>query len=172
MTSARNRAKQRLWSASLATLLTGCHIDFSGLSDLFDSTPTYLDLPGRRIATGHFQNLYVDGTEPANAYFIAKEVQVDPPRFALFPFLGGPGCRTGRADSLPKFTRSPLPSFVSFLENAAGGNPRRLHFINSRCEEPLPPIDDSALPFSSLTDPPGYLALANGDLLFLEPWDK
>jgi hypothetical protein len=154
-------------------LLAGCHIDFSGLSDLFDSTPTYLDLPGRRIATGRFQNVYVDGTEPANAYFIAKEVPDGTPRFALFPFLGGPGCRTGRADSSrPTFTRSPLPSFVSFLENARGGNPRRLHFINSRCEEPLSPIDNSGLPFSSLTDPQGYLALANGDLLFLEPWKK
>jgi hypothetical protein len=153
-------------------VLSGCTIDFSGLSDLFDSTPTYLDLPGRRVASGHFQRAIVDGTEPANSFFIANELGAATPRFAIFPFLGGPGCRTGRADSLPHFTSSPLPSFVTYVENASAGNPRRLHFTNPRCGEPLPPVDTAGLPFRTLDDPPGYLALASGDLLFLEPWDK
>ncbi|HEX7668695.1 MAG TPA: hypothetical protein VF395_03885 [Polyangiaceae bacterium] len=174
MTSARNRAaKRRLLPVGIGVLLSGCTIDFSGLSDLFDSTPTYLDLPGRRVASGHFQNAYVDGTEPSNSFFIAHELGEATPRFALFPFLGGAGCRTGRADSpSPHFTSSPLPPFVAYVENAYQGNPRRLHFTNPRCEEPLAPIDTAGLPFSTLDDPPGFLALASGDLLFLEPWAK
>jgi hypothetical protein len=153
-------------------LVAGCHIDFSGLSDLFDPNPTYLDLPGRQIAAGSFYNVNVDGTDESGASVIALESHAPTTRLAIFPFAGGPGCRTGRADKpgpFPFNTRSSLPPFFPFLETPSAG--RQLHFVTPRCAEPLSPIAGSNFPFHTLDDPQGSLTLTNGgDLLFLQPW--
>ena len=168
-------------AAGLSLLLTSCRVDFSGLNDLLASNATFLSFPGTRIAPGTFQHPSVDGTDAAGAYFVAFDVSEDTPRLALFPFEGGTGCRTGRADTYRSFAfdfgpRSELPPFVSFLEkipNSDGTTTRRLHLVNPKCEEPLSPVEDSgfALVPSWSFDPPGYLAVTSrGDLVFLDPW--
>jgi hypothetical protein len=176
---------------AIAMVLGGCHIDFSGLSDLFDSTATYLDLPGRRVAAGHFSRVSVDGTDTAGAYVTAKEPYNGALRLAIFPFAGGNGCRTGRADlyqTSPFGPRSSLPPFISFVEKvrepkfsrgkgggllraASGGNAYLLHLVNPHCQEPLSPLDDKNFPIDVPGGLQGYLALSDsGNLVFFEPW--
>jgi hypothetical protein len=177
VTSARIRATSRLWPASVAMLVAGCHIEFSGLKDLFDPNPTYLDLPGRRLDEGHFEKASVDGTDASGAYVIAFDTQADTTRLAILPFAGGHGCRTGHADRYQgsQFgTRSDITPFVQFVENATGTTPTRLHMANQHCEEPLAAIDGSAFPFGTAGGGgprAGYLTLtSSADLLFLQPW--
>lgn len=162
-------------AAGLLTL-AGCHnIDFSGLSDLVDVDPTYLNLPGRRIAEGQFESVSVDGTDSGGAFVVGFDVALATPGLAIFPFGGGPGCRTGPANSyLSSYfsTRSELPLYFPFIEQPSG-SARRLHLTGSECQEPIAPIENTGFPLipPSLGDPPGYLALTGGsDLLFLEPW--
>jgi hypothetical protein len=177
VTSARICEKWRLWPAGIALLLAGCHVDFSGLGDLFDPNPTYLDLPGRRIEAGHFEKVSVDGTDASGASVIAFEHNAGTTRLAILPFAGGHGCRTGHADRYQPSqfgTRSVLTPFVEFVENASGGVPARLHMANPRCEETLAPIEGSAFPFGTASGGgpgAGHLTLTSGgSLLFLQPW--
>ncbi len=152
-------------------------MDLSGLSEILDAAPTYLNLPGQRLAVGRFSEPRVDGTDQAGAFIVAFDVSASPATLALLPFGGGQGCRTGRADSFqtsPFSARSSFEAYEQYITDVSGTD-RQLHFVDSSCKEPLAPIDATNRfainPAQPFTDPPGFLVRTNsGDLVFVEPW--
>jgi len=54
-------------SASFTLVLAGCHVDLSGLNQLFSSDPTYLSLPGKRIGSGSYSLVSIVGTNASGA---------------------------------------------------------------------------------------------------------
>lgn len=158
-------------------MLAGCHVDLSGLNQLFSSDPTYLSLPGKRIGSGKFSLVGIVGTNASGAHVIAFDEQTSPGSYAIFPFAGGTGCHTGPAlygypSSLDFGVRSDVPPIIGFHERTSSTT--LLHLATLDCKEPLAPIEDKNFPLDITFDsPPGYLAVeTSGALVFLEPWNK
>lgn len=161
--------------ASLAVLLVGCHVDLSGLNQLFSSDPTYLSLPGQRIGGGKFSGASIVGTNVSGAHVIAFDSRAAPTVLTIFPIGGGKGCSTGPArgyQPLDFGVRSTVPAIVGYHE--VSGSDTLLHLITLDCKEGLPPIKDKGFPLDvTFDDPPGYLAVdTTGNLTFMEPWNK
>jgi hypothetical protein len=159
---------------SIAFLVSGCHVDLSGLNQLFSSDPTYLSLPGRRIGSGSYSDVSLVGTNASGAYVVAFDTSSGAtPVLSIFPFAGGKGCRTGSATSYQPLdfgVRSTVPPILGFHERTADAT--LLHFTGLDCKESLEPIVDRNFPVNAtFDDPPGYLSLdAHGNLIFSEPW--
>jgi hypothetical protein len=156
-------------------MLAGCHVDLSGLNQLFSSDPTYLSLPGKRIGSGSFSLVSIVGTNASGAHVVAFDASSSPGVLRIFPFSGGKGCSTGPSTlaypaSLDFGVRSDIPPILGFHEKTNSAT--LLHLTTLDCKETLPPIADRSYPFDATFDPPGYLTLdASGELAFLEPWN-
>ncbi len=157
---------------AVGALLGGCHIDLSGLNDLLDAGPTYLNLPGRKIAAGQFSAANVQGSDDSGAYVIA--FTGSPATIAILPFEGGAGCVTGPANSYPAPFFGPRSTNPFYLPYLQATKPQTLHFASPTCKEPVAPIVNSGFPLgssSAFDDPGGFLTLTGtGQLLFVEPW--
>lgn len=175
MIAAHIRATRSLFSGSLAVLLVGCHVDLSGLDDLLNSDPTYVNLPGDRVAAGRFSLVTVAGTDSEGAFLTALDLD-DGPSMAVVPLAGGPGCRASTAstyDFYPADPTSALQTFVAVLEPANQSAPVRLHVIDTQCHEALPSVDGANFPFQTghENEYPGFFTLTtDGRLIFLNPW--
>jgi hypothetical protein len=154
-------------------MLAGCHVDLSGLNQLFNSDPTYLSLPGKRIGSGQFSRVSIVGTNASGAHVAAFDASSSPTVLKIFPFTGGKGCTTGPAAEYTPLdfgVRSDVPPIVGFHDNRSAT--ARLHLTGLDCKEPLPPIEDRNFPVDATFDgPPGYLTFeTSGAITFLEPW--
>jgi hypothetical protein len=160
----------------MAFLAAGCHVDLSGLNQLFSSDPTYLSLPGSRIAGGYYSDVSIVGTNASGAYVAAFDSSsASQIVISIFPFSGGKGCSTGSARrylTLDFGVRSTVPPILGFQEPTQDGT--YLHFASLDCKEGVPPLLDRNWPLSAtFDDPPGYLALdGHGSLVFSEPWKR
>ncbi|HEX3593829.1 MAG TPA: hypothetical protein VHU80_01970, partial [Polyangiaceae bacterium] len=175
MASGRSHKASLLAPASFALLLVGCHVDLSGLNQLFSSDPTYLSLPGERIGSGKFSGASIVGTNASGAHVVAFDARAAPTVLTIFPFDGGKGCSTSSAfgyQALDFGVRSTVPAIVGYHERS--GSDTLLHLTTLDCKEGLPPISDRNYPLgATFDDPPGYLAIdATGNMTFLEPWKK
>ncbi len=173
--SGRVHKASLLWPASLALTLVGCHVDLSGLNQLFSSDPTYLSLPGTRIGSGKYSGASIVGTNASGAHVIAFDAKVSPNVLTIFPFSGGKSCSTAPANgylALDFGVRSTIPAIVGYHEKS--GSDTLLHLTTMDCKETLPPIKDRNYPLDATFDtPPGYLAVdSTGNLTFLDPFDK
>src|SRR5687767_15939286 len=82
----------RFVAVGLAAAALGCESDFSGLDDIVDPGPTFVALPGRKVASGRFTHLSIQGTETSGAHVVAWE---QPDRHVIVASLDGSGgCRT------------------------------------------------------------------------------
>jgi hypothetical protein len=166
-------------TAVSVSLLAGCHVDFdtSGLSSLFDASPTYLNLPGDRVREGQFSRASIVGTDKEGAFVTAVD-RDHASAFGIFPLTGGPGCESAPAQSYnfyPFDPGSPLPTIIDFVEPAAGSSPARLHFVDVACNDKIPPIEGVGSippdPTWSLEEYPALLLLArDGRFLYVKPW--
>jgi hypothetical protein len=174
--SGRVHKASLLWPASLALSLAGCHVDLSGLNQLFSSDPTYLSLPGTRIGNGKYSGVSVVGTNASGAHIAAFDASVTPNALTIFPFNGGKGCHSKASPfqyyPLDFGVRSTVPAIVGYLEHS--GSDTLLHLMGMDCTEGVAPIKDKNFPIdATFDDPPGYLALdSSANLTFLEPWNK
>jgi hypothetical protein len=155
-------------------MLASCHVDLSGLNQLFSSDPTYLSLPGKRIGSGRFSNVRIVGTNASGAHIAANDTSGSPEVVTIFPFAGGKGCSTGavnRWDILDFGVRSDVPPMLA-IQQTRKGESTLLHFTTLDCKEPLAPIEARGFPFDArFDDPPGWLMLeTSGAITFLEPW--
>jgi hypothetical protein len=156
-------------------MLVGCHVDLSGLNQLFSSDPTYLSLPGQRIGGGKFSGASIVGTNATGAHVIAFDASGPSTVLTIFPFDGGKGCSTGSANgyqALDFGVRSTVPPIVGYHERS--GSDTLLHFTTLDCKEGLAPISDRNYPLNgTFDDPPGYLVVdTSANLTFVEPWEK
>lgn len=174
----------RLVAVGLAAAALGCESDFSGFDDIVDPGPTFVALPGRKVASGRFTHLSIQGTETSGAYVVAWE---QPGKHVVVASLDGSGgCRTNASAAefsrrFPFALETPVDLFVPYVEvrpEAASpdGTTQFLHFANAGCQEPLPPIEFASLPRDTIVpfeDPPGFLATtARQELVFIEPWQS
>jgi hypothetical protein len=160
-----------------ASLVAACDVDLSGLNQLFDTDPTYLSLPGRRIASGNFFTMRIGGTDAEGPYVLAYEKIDDERTLAIMKFDGSSRCNAGPTDGFRPFlfgVRNTLPLAFPFTRTV--DKVRSLHFAGPDCSEVADPVPDSGLPFwpmSPIEDPPGYLTLAGGgDFLMVRPWEN
>jgi hypothetical protein len=158
-------------------MLVACEVDLSGLNQLLDPEPTYLNLPGRRVVAGKFSQISVGGTDRDGAYVLAFDNGKKERTLSITPFEGGATCNAGTTDGYRSFqfgVRNTLPLTFPFTETT--DSVRSLHFINPRCEEVMDAIPNSPLPFwpvQALESPPGYLTLTRGgDFLVAQPWNS
>lgn len=149
---------------------------------MLDPDPTYLSLPGRRIAAGEgYSRVDVTGTDFEGA-FVSGQITEEDDRFslAITPLGGGETCNVGRIERFQfrayQFgTQNRLPMAFSFVSTQ--GEERYLHFVNPSCEEWLAPLPSNGLPFWPPVGPSesasSYLTLTRqGDFLRVEPWSS
>ena len=158
---------------------TACDVDLSGLNQLFDTDPTYLSLPGKRLASGQFKSISSPGgTDAEGAYVLAGDT-ADPQTLSVVAFDGSGLCNAGSIDrdsyrSFQFGTQSTLP--IAFQYTRTEDDVRNLHFIDPHCQELGDPVPKGSLPFwpnSPTADPPGFLTLTgDGDFLVLRPWEE
>lgn len=175
MASGRVHSASLLLSAGLALSLAGCHVDLSGLNQLFSSDPTYLSLPGTRIGNGKYSGASIVGTNASGAHVIAFDARAAPNVLTIFPLNGGKSCSTASAfgyQSLDFGVRSSIPPIVGYHEHS--GSDTLLHLTTLDCKETLTPIKDRNFPLDATFDArPGYLAVdTSSNLTFLDPFKK
>ena len=167
MKDALNNALSRVLPVCGAALLAGCNVDLSGLNQLLDPDPTYLSLPGRRVASGEYSNIGIGGNDFEGAYVLGNEMVDETRTLAITPFEGGTTCKVNVGPKDRNYRawqfgpRNPLGITFPFMVTT--DKVAHLHFVNPSCEEMLPPLDADSLPFWPGTQPtesvPGYLTL-------------
>src|SRR5262245_7078110 len=90
------RALGRYAALASAPALLGCDFETAGLEELLDPNPSFLNVPGKRLAEGRFSSLKIDGTDASEAAVLALR---DEQALSIVPFAGGGGCTIGTAGS-------------------------------------------------------------------------
>ncbi|MBN1606593.1 MAG: hypothetical protein JW940_08155 [Polyangiaceae bacterium] len=189
----RTRARTVLLLAS-SSVLFGCQpgCETGGLSDLFDTSPTYIRFPGRQLAKGHFSGFRLDGTPGEHGFLLVRD-QDEPDQdergaLTVVPIRGAQPCQVGpAADYWPFLSmfgllrddQKQIQGYISFLPSVGeAGTPEAgigtLQFATFDCQvasAALPGVR-SPLGTGTLLSPPKFIAIqSDGKLSTVSPWD-
>jgi hypothetical protein len=178
----RTRARTILLLASSSALF-GCQpgCETGGLSDLFDTSPTFVRFPGRQLAKGHFSGFTLEGT-PAERGFLLVRDQDQDGALTVVPIRGDAPCRVGPATRFWSFlsmfglldSSNQTQGYISFLpsvdkETGIG----TLQFSTFGCQvtsTSLPGVR-SPIRIGTLLSPPTFVAIqADATLATVSPW--
>jgi hypothetical protein len=160
-------------AAATLSAAAGCDADFSGFEDLFDPGPTYVNLPGRRVAEGRYSSPNVVGPRSGQAY-VSAFVMDGSGDLLLQNLEGKDSCRVGPAGSYQIATGAPgAVGFIVPYRDVANGY-GRVSIIDQHCRPLIDPVEDASLPLSppfAIGDPPVLLIRTiEGDLLAVDPF--
>ena len=166
------------WYALLAAApaLIGCDFETAGLETLLDSDPSYVNVPGKRLAEGRFSKLEIDGTEKSGGAVLALKNEKE---LSIVPFSGAGGCSVGSVGSyglsLPSRSSTAAP-FVPFIEAPNESGLGTLRFADFGCALSPVSLPDSKLPLRQLlmfgTEPREFALNDNRELHVLDPWKE
>lgn len=167
-------------SLALVPTLFACDLA-GGLTDLGDSLlvpdAALLDEPGRKIVSGRYTSLVLDGSLENGGFVLALRLDTPEQRLAIVPFLKGEGCevknaiRFERLSSRVDVALSGLVA-VQTTENESGRG--KIRFVGFDCKDRMDALDDATLPrieFPSSV-PRGLLTLAGDQKLYLADADR
>ncbi len=174
-------SRRRLLSCGAITLALGtssCGLA-DGLADVGSSLgnpdAALLDSPGRKLASGKFHHLLVDGSLGDGGHVIAlQQDEGDSQKLAIIPYVEGKPCFVEPAyafDRLSSRIDVELSGIISLQEKADDAGRGKIRFLNFSCEELFPGLVDSTLPRVPFpaSDPTGLLALeGDGSLSLVE----
>ncbi|HSC89114.1 MAG TPA: hypothetical protein VLC09_17650 [Polyangiaceae bacterium] len=162
-------------TACLAALLsTACIGD--GLADLSDSLldpdAALLDRPGRKLVSGRYERLVVDGSLENGGYVLALRVDGDAPRLAIVPFLEGKACEvpsTVAYERLSSRVDVALEGLVAVQVSGEAGGKGTIRFVDFSCKERMAALDNATLPRIEFPSdaPRGLLTITEDDRLYL-----
>lgn len=136
-----------------------------------------LDRPGRRLASGQFSRLTVDGSLDDGGRVLALRHDGEKaPALAIIPFLKSDGeqCEIGNIvgfDRLSSRIDLQLPPLIAVQMTQDESGRGEIRFVDFQCEERMPRLENATLPRTSFPEvqPRGLLALnAERDLYFVD----
>lgn len=135
---------------------------------------SYVDGPGRQLATGVFTQFALDPVAPTGPHVISFQHKDAGVALVSIPFDGTPSCELGPAIAYSVFASTgEVPRRISYLES--GGSKRLsglLRFGDYECQHYMDPIPDATLP-AQTGDAQSFLTLTGpGELLRLNPWQE
>jgi hypothetical protein len=179
----RTRARTVLLLASSSALF-GCQpgCETAGLSDIFDTSPTFVRFPGRQLAKGHFSGFTLDGTPTERGFLLVRDQDQDE-ALTVVPIKGSEPCQVGPAarywsflsmvgllEEKDKQTRGYIAFLPSVDETSGTGT---LQFATFGCEvtgASLPGVR-SPLRTGVLLSPPTFIAIqSDAKLSTVSPW--
>lgn len=169
----------------LALLSQACNIG-EGLADLGDSLldpdAALLDRPGRKLVSGTYQRLLIDGSLDDGGYVLALRTDTSDQRLAIVPFLKGDSCEvksTVAFERLSSRVDVALDGLVAVQVSGDVNGKGTIRFVDFTCQERMPALDNASLPRIEFpTSAPrglltltgeGKLYLANAETKKLEP---
>lgn len=169
-------------SSALFGCQPGCETE--GLSDLFDTSPTFVRFPGRQLAKGHYSGFSLDGTVPERGFILVRDQDKDGD-LTIVPLRGGEPCRVGPAVRYWSFLmmfglqgeddeKNPLKGYIPFLPSLEADGTGTLKFATFGCEisDVTVPGVRSPIRTGVMLSPPAFLALRSGaELSAANPWD-
>lgn len=172
-----------VWGAATAIALIQAGCLEAGFRDLADSVldpdAALLDRPGRRIASGTYSRLTIDGSLSEGGRVLAyRHDTKKSPSLAIIPFLEGESCEYSPAISFERVSSKvdiELDAVVAVQTTGEVGGLGTIRFIDFHCEEVMSPLKDAYMPriaFPSKS-PRGVLATTSeGELYLIDPVEK
>ncbi len=144
-------------------------------SSLGNPDAALLDSPGRKLASGKFHSLLIDGSLGDGGHVIAlQHDEGDSQKLAIIPYVEGNPCFVEPAHAFDRLSSRidvELPGIISLQENADDTGRGRIRFLDFSCKELFPGLVDSTLPRVPFpaSNPTGLLALeGDGSLSVVE----
>lgn len=147
-------------------------------SSLGNPDAALLDSPGRKLASGSFHDLLIDGSLGDGGHVIALERLEEGERLAILPYLEGEPCFIAPAtdfDRLSSRIDVELPGVLSVQHNSDEAGRGDISFVDFSCKEAIAGLTGSTTPRVSFpaNAPQGLLALDNDDqLILVDPSQK
>ncbi len=139
---------------------------------LLDPDAALIDAPGRKLASGHYSRLELDGSLETGGWVLARRHDVDPEALAIVSFIGDGSCEVA---PMQKFERVSsridvaLPGLVAVQQSADEQGMGRVSFVGFDCKERLEALPNAGLPsvLFPRSAPRGLLTLTNESQLVL-----
>lgn len=159
---------------SLATSGCGLADGFSDVgASLGNADAALLDSPGRKLASGRFHSLLIDGSLGDGGHVVALRNNDDESqKLAIIPYLEGKPCFVEPAyafDRLSSRIDVELSGIISLQESSDEAGRGKVRFLNFSCEELFDGLANSTLPRVPFpaSAPTGLLALEGDGKLSL-----
>jgi hypothetical protein len=159
-------------------VVSGCDLA-DGLRDvggsLTNPDAALLDKPGRKLASGLFRNLLIDGSIDEGGHVIALREKKDGQDLAIIPYLKGSPCFVDpavRVDRLSSRIDVELPGILSVQLDEDKNGRGEVQFIDFDCKEVFDGFEGSGLPQVAFpaSAPRGLLGVTgSGELYLVEP---
>ncbi len=161
-------------SCVLLLAVTGCDLA-QGLNDvggsLTNPDAALLDRPGRKIASGQFHNLLIDGSIDEGGRVIALKKREDGQDLVIIPYLKGDSCSIpsvfnfGRLSSRVDIELKGLLTVQGDIDNDGRG---AISFVDFNCKKAFEGLPHAALPqvLFPAAPPRGILALTGTEELY------
>ena len=169
---------RRILLLTASALLFGCQpsCETEGLSDLFDTSPTFVRFPGRQLAKGRYDGLWLDGSVEQHGFVLARDL--DDHSLTIIPFDGRDPCTVGPVarywSFLQAFGLQQFQGYVPFIESVDETSRGELQLATFDCQLSGVSLSDAGGPVrpAPAVTPPAYLAKQGGTTLFrLDPWN-
>jgi hypothetical protein len=164
-----------------SSVLFGCQpgCETGGLSDLFDTSPTFIRFPGRQLAKGRFSGFALDGTASERGHLLVRDQDQDG-ALTVVPIRGGEPCRVGPAARYWSFLSmfglqdgTDQRGYISFLPSVDEAGVGTLQFATFGCEvnaASLPGVR-SPIRTGTMLSPPAFVAVqSDAHLATVSPW--
>jgi len=155
----------------------GCDLP-QGLSDvgssLVNPDAALLDRPGRKIASGSYRRLLIDGSLTDGGHVVAIRSDRGEDEVAIVPYMEGRGCHISPAVEVDRASSKvdvEIPGLVAVKKDADEFGRGEVVFVDFECNEVIDSLPGSLIPqilFPPL-NPRGLLALTEeGDLYLVD----
>ncbi len=132
--------------------LTACDLagnleDMGGT--LVDPDAQLLDAPGRKLASGTYSNLELDGSLDKGGYVLAKRHDVEPQSLAIISFVGSGACEVSPAQAFQRISSRvdvALPGLIAYQAERDGQGRGQVDFVGFDCQPRLSPVSSASLP--------------------------
>lgn len=160
---------------ALAGATSGCDLA-DGLQEvggsLANPDAALLDTPGRRLASGTYYRLLVDGSLDDGGHVIALRSDRGKAEAAIIPYLEGSSCNLEPAIGFERLSSRidvELPGILSIQRAGDEGGRGTISFVDFNCKEVFEDLPQSTLPQIAFpaNDPDGLLALTAEGGLYL-----
>ncbi len=158
-------------------LLSSCDLqgnveDLGG--SLLDPDAALLDVPGRKLASGRYSNLELDGSLETGGYVLAKRYDLEEQALSVISFVGDGQCEVSPMAAFQRVSSRvdvALPGLVAYQRARNDGGIGDVEFIGFDCAPKLQKIPDASLPDVPFprSAPEGMLTLsADGTLSYID----
>lgn len=162
------------------SLFAGCDLqgnveDLGG--SLLDPDAALLDAPGRKLASGHYGNLELDGSLETGGYVLAKHYEDDAQSLSIISFVGDGKCEVSPVSEFQRVSSRvdvALPGLVAYQRTRDDDGLGDVEFVGFDCAPKLETIPGASLPDVPFprSAPEGMLTLgSDGKLTYIDVVD-